>query len=205
MKKQFLYTVALAALCSTALQANVLHINSEDDYKQAMNSNKNMVVEFSADWCSVCNGINAPFEEIAGEKEFQQVAFAKVNVDKLDSVSKQNGIVGVPTFLYVEGGQKKVEEIGVQNMPAFKDHLRENLRKNFKLAQNDTPKEIAPAAAAEKVIVDTEAPMPAPKQVEPNFFMKIILSVKNFIMMIFMKIAEFFTTIFDAIKGFFGG
>jgi thiol-disulfide isomerase/thioredoxin len=204
MKKQFLYTVALAALCSTALRADVLQINSEDHYKQAMSSNKNMVVEFSADWCSVCNGINTPFEEIAGETEFQQVAFAKVNVDKLDSVSKQNGIVGVPTFLYVEGGQKKVEEIGVQNMPAFKDHLRENLRKNFKLAQNETPQEIAPAMATAEVIVDVEAPIPARAHVEPNFFMKIILGVKNFIMMIFMKIAEFFTTIFDAIKGFFG-
>jgi len=205
MKKQFLYTVALAALCNSALRADVLQIKSEADYKQAVSAHKNMVVEFSADWCSVCNGINAPFEEIAGETEFQQVAFAKVNVDKLDSVSKQNGIVGVPTFLYVEGGQKKVEEIGVQNMPAFKDHLRDNLRKNFKLAQNETPQEIAPAMASEEVIVDVEAPMPASTQVEPNFFMKIVLAVKNFIMMIFMKVAEFFTTVFDAIKGFFGG
>ncbi len=205
MKKQFLYTVALVALCSTAVHANVLQINSEDDYKNAMNSNNNMVVEFSADWCSVCNGINEPFSEIAQEAEFKNVGFAKVNVDKLDTVSKQNGIVGVPTFLYVEGGQKKVEEIGVQNMPAFKDHLRDNLRKNFKLAQNDVPQEIAPAMVTEEVIVDVEAPMPAAKQTEPNFFMRMILGVKNFIMMIFMKIVGFFTTIIDAIKGFFAG
>lgn len=205
MKKQILYAVALAALCSTAVRADVLQINSEDDYKKAMSANNNMVVEFSADWCSVCNGINEPFKEVANDPEFKNVGFAKVNVDKLDSVSKQNGIVGVPTFLYVEGGQKKVEEIGVQNMPAFKDHLRENLRKNFKLAQNDVPQEIAPAMATEKVIVDVEAPMPAATQTEPNFFMRIILGVKNFVMMIFMKIVGFFTTIIDAIKGFFAG
>lgn len=204
MKRHFAYTLLLAALSCVVSKANVINIADEDQFNQAMSGNKNMIVEFSAGWCSVCNGISKPYTEIANEPEFQQVAFAQVDVDKLDGISKQHGIVGVPTFLYVEGGEKKVEEIGVQNMPAFKDHLRDNLRKNFKLAQNAVPTEIAPGGMEEEVMVDVEAPMAAPRAVEPNFFMKIFITVKNFIMMIFMKIAEFFTTIVDAIKGFFG-
>ncbi len=196
------YALLLAALSGAAIQAKVIQIADETQFQQAMKNNKNMVVEFSAGWCSVCNNINQPYQELAAEKEFEQVAFAQVDVDKLDGISKQNGIVGVPTFVYLEGGNKKVEEIGVQNMPAFKDHLRENLRKNFQLAQNDQSAEITPAMM-EEIVVDAEVAPPAPAA-EPNIFVRIFEAVKNIVMMIFMKIVGFFTTVVDAIKGFFG-
>ena len=205
MKKFLIRIMSLSMLLSSVSQAQFLTISNEDEYTNALNNHKNMIVEFSADWCNVCNGINEPFQEIAQEPEFQQVAFAKIDVDKLDGISKKNGIVGVPTFLYVEGGQKKVEEIGVQNMPAFKDHLRENIRKNFTLAQNEVSQEIAPQAATEQIVVDIEAPAPAPVQEPSNIFVSVFMGIKNFILLIIMKIAGFFTTIVDAIKGFFAG
>ncbi len=203
MNYRFTYALLLAGLSCAVIEAKIIHIADENQYKQAMDSNKNMVVEFSADWCSVCNGIKKPYEEIADEQEFQQVAFAQVDVDKLDGISKQNGIVGVPTFVYIEQGTKKVEEIGVQNMPAFKDHLRENLRKNFQLAQNEAA-QLSPEVT-EEVMLEVEAPGAPKPAVEPNIFIRIFNAIKDFIIMIFVKIQEFFTTIFDAIKGFFGG
>ncbi len=204
MNRSFRFIFLTVAFSSGSFQAQVVHIGDEDQYKQALNNNQNMLVEFSADWCSVCNGIKKPFEEIANEGEFNKVAFVQVDVDKLDSVSKQNGIVGVPTFVYMENGNKKVEEIGVQNMPAFKDHLRENIRKTFSLAQNEPiDGQIAPIME-EEVILDVQPA--APNQiVEPNIFMRIFNMIKNFIIMILSKIQGFFTTIIDAIKGFFGG
>ncbi len=193
----------------TTIQAKVIRISDEDQYNNTLKSNKNMLVKFSADWCSVCNGIEKSFEDITDEKEFDHVAFADVNIDKFDELGKKNGIVGVPTFVYVENGNKKVEEIGVQNMPAFKDHLRENLRKTFKVAQNEAPtmdagQEPTQEMIAEAVAIDVELPAEAPPAAEPNFFMKIVDVIKNFFILIFEKIKEFFTTIIDAIKGFFG-
>ena len=201
MNHRFAFAMLLIALSCTVTETKIIHIADENQYKQAMNNNKNMVVEFSADWCSVCNGIRKPYEEIAEEQEFQQVAFVQVDVDKLDGVSKQNGIVGVPTFVYVENGTKKIEEIGVQNMPAFKDHLRDNLRKNFQLAQNETA-QFSPEV--EEVMIEVEAPAVPEAAAEPNIFVRIFNVIKDFIIMIFVKIQEFFITIIDAIKGFFG-
>ncbi len=121
-------------------------------------------------------------------------------------MSKQNGIVGVPTFVYVDNGAKKIEEIGVQNMPSFKDHLRDNVRKTFQVAQNATDMSIATGQPTEVITDETitvqETPVAVPA--EPNIFMRIINGIKNFIMLVFTKIKEFFTTIVDAIKGFFG-
>ena len=190
------------------IQAKVVRISNEDEYNQEiMNNKKQMLVEFSADWCSVCNAVQKPLEEIASDPEFDHITFVQVDVDKLDNVSKQNGIVGVPTFLYLENGTKKVEEIGVQSMPTFKDHLRKNLRKTFNVTQSmpesmeGMPSQIQEVEVAE---VDVEMPAAAPAQ-ECGFFMRIFNAIKNFIALIFCKIKGFFTMIFDAIKGFFGG
>ncbi len=191
-------------LAVPSMQARVSTIINENDFQSAVGKHNRVLVKFSADWCSVCNGIQKPFEEISDEDEFQGVMFAQVDVDKLDGVSKQNGIVGVPTFGYYEKGNKKVEEIGVQNMPAFKEHLRDNLRKNFDEEQMME----APAQEVDAVVIEEDisaAPaQAAPQAAEPNFFVKIFITIKNFFLAVLSKIKDFFMTIVNAIKGFFG-
>jgi thiol-disulfide isomerase/thioredoxin len=192
-------TLLVLALAGGMAQAQFIRIQDENQYQDALKSNKNMVVEFAADWCSVCNGVKQPFQELSSEPEFQQIAFAQVDVDKLDGISKQNGVVGVPTFVYLENGSKKVEEIGVQNMPAFKDHFRQNIRKTFKLAQNDSmPMEM------ESAQMEMAVEMPSAPAAEPNMFMKFFYMIKDFIMMIFLKIKEFFMMIINWVSGLFG-
>ena len=197
--------LSLCALMTCSISAKVANISNEDDYNKTLKGSPRVLVKFSADWCSVCNGIQKPFEEIANESEFQNVTFAQVDVDKLDGVSKQNGIVGVPTFVYVENGNKKVEEIGVQNMPTFKEHLRDNLRKNFVAEQENAQLETTPQVE-EALLVEETATIPvSPVPVaEPNFFVRLFTMIRDFIMAVILKIKDFFVTIIDAIKGFFG-
>lgn len=206
MKQKILLYFSALFFITPQLHSKFINVADEDQYKNMLSDNKHVLIKFSADWCSVCNGIKKPFEEIAEEEPFKKnVTLAQVDVDKLDSISKQNGIVGVPTFVYIENGSKKIEEIGVQSMPSFKDHLRDNLKKTFQIAQNDTDMSMTmdqPMVGEETVTVDIETPVAPPA--EPNIFMRIINGIKNFITLIFTKIKEFFTTIVDAIKGFFG-
>ena len=203
--KNFMVAILFSML---TLNAKINHIMNEDDFNTTISKNKRVIVEFSADWCSVCNGIQKPFEEIADEAEFQGITFAQVDVDKLDGVSKQNGIVGVPTFVLLENGNKKVEEIGVQNMPTFKEHLRDNLRNNFDKEESVTEEEIQQAPSEDQIdqiVVEEQTATPAaPAAPEPNFFIRILTTIKNFIMAILIKIKDFFMTIVDAIKGLFG-
>lgn len=192
------------AFCVFSAYASLVHITDEKQYNaEVTGSKKAVLVQFSADWCSVCNGIQQPIEEIAAEPEFERVTFAHVDVDKCDGICKQYGIVGVPTFIYMENGEKKVEEIGVQNIPTFKDHLRTNLRKNFTLAQNNPDSaELTsdePVAVTEEVIVDVEKPIVQ----EPNFFIRIVNGVVSFFMMIIAQIKSVIMMLVDTIKNFF--
>lgn len=204
-----LKALSATLILGASLHANIVQISDENQYNsEILGNQKRVLVKFSADWCSVCNGIEKPFEEIANEAEFNGITFAHVDVDKLDNVSKQNGIVGVPTFVYIENGTKKVEEIGVQNMPTFKKHLRENLRKTFQVAANEPVKQAVDTPnidnANNAINNLTDSPEPTPAQ-EPNMIMSILNPIKDIFMMIISKITGFFTTIIDAIKGLFGG
>lgn len=204
---QLTFMVSLFTFVGKSLEASIVRISDENQYNNQVAQNKSRVlVQFSADWCSVCNGIQKSLEEIASEPEFEDITFAQVNVDKLDGVSKQNGIVGVPTFVYMENGSKKVEEIGVQHMPTFKNHLRENLRKTFQVAANDATTQITDKADGSTAHALAEKGIPSdPVSTEQtsSAIMAILNPIRDFIMLIINKIQAFFTTIFDAIKGFF--
>lgn len=201
------------ALCISSLQAKIIQITDENGYTEALKQNDRLVVEFAADWCSVCNNIKKPFEEVANEDEFGKVAFAHVNVDKLDSISKQNGVVGVPTFVYLEKGAKKTEDIGVQNLSAFKEHLRDSIRKTFLIAQNESgetsinqPQPTMADITSQDTTPTGEETQPTAPTIpeEPNFFVRILNAVQEFFVLVVYKIKEFFVMIFDAIKGLFG-
>ncbi len=127
-------TLALfALLASSALTANVLEISNDSQYQQhILNRQGPAIIKFSANWCGVCQSIRKPFEELADEAEFKDsVLFASVDVDSMENLSKQNSIIGVPTFLYVRNGQKKGQDIGVQDMDKFKENMRGNIEKNL--------------------------------------------------------------------------
>jgi thioredoxin-like negative regulator of GroEL len=194
---------ALLTMLATSLaEGSLITITDEDHYAQELKNHDRLLIKFSADWCTVCNSIKKPFEEIANEAEFAPIAFAQVDVDKLDGISKQNGIVGVPTFVYVEKGNKKVEEIGVQNMPAFKEHVRDNLRKTFQLAPNAAA---ASAMTESQNNSDTavQTTSDATTSTPANFMMAIVQKIMSVLKFIVAVIKKFFTTIIDAIKGLF--
>ncbi len=191
--------LSITMVSCSLIHANLIQISDAQEYKDLVKNNNKVLVKFSADWCSVCNGIKKPFQEVCCEPEFNKIAFANINVDEHDGLAKEHGVVGVPTIVYFENGNKKLEEIGVQNMPEFKEHLRKNLRSTFQIAQNEPVDSIT---NSEEIIIDESLPVEAAP--EPNVFIKIAAAVKNFVVMIFVKIKQFFVTIFDAIKGFFG-
>ncbi len=216
MKKY--HCMLLSLITSSSILANVITITDENQYNQAvLKSDTPVVVEFAADWCGVCKGIEKSLQEVAQEPEFAHVTFAQVNIDQLEGVSRQNGIVGVPTFMYIEKGQKVNEEVGIQNMTAFKDHLRTNIRTSFKVAQAKVPAQAPPAITTkleshkpiEQVEPEQQAPTekekPQPVEQEQNWFTQLLCYIKTLILTIITKIQELLTAIFDTVKGWFGG
>ena len=224
MKEKTIITLVLAALmCMNQVKPNsILSITTDDEFNhEVLQSKQPTLVKFSADWCGVCQGIKRPFEEIAHEKEFNRIKFVEVDIDKHQNLSKEHGVIGIPTFLYVTKGEKKGQDIGIKNMTTFKDDLRTSLRKNLMVAKNEpaetitakSPQEIIEtmnkaqdAQEVKKADVTPEkvADQPQPTPAAPAEEAGILAQLKAMIMMLIEKVKEMITWVIDTVKGWFG-
>ena len=137
MVTEYLFRVFLYLLLIVAgsLHAKVIHVVED---KGVLNVKQQMVVKFAASWCSTCQHIAEPFEAISDEAEFQHILFAHVDIERHEEISKQHGVIGVPTFAYLDNGSKKGQEIGAKDLNAFKDHLRGSIRSHFNMPAVET-------------------------------------------------------------------
>ena len=70
---------------------------------------KNVVIDFYADWCGPCKKIAPIYVELS--KKYTNVVFLKVDVDDSEELSKSFEINALPTFVFLNNGNvvKKLE------------------------------------------------------------------------------------------------
>ncbi|XP_010422468.1 PREDICTED: thioredoxin H2-like [Camelina sativa] len=77
-------------------------------YNEIKESNKLLVVDFSASWCGPCRMIEPTIHAMA--EKFTDVDFVKLDVDELPDVAKEFNVTAMPTFVLVKRG-KEIERI----------------------------------------------------------------------------------------------
>jgi len=70
-----------------------------------------MVVDCWAPWCGPCISMAPIIDELA-EEYAGRVIFGKLNTDENPLTTERFGIMGIPTFLFLEGGQEVERIIG---------------------------------------------------------------------------------------------
>lgn len=99
----------------------VIDINNENFEKEVMQSDKKVFIDFYANWCGPCRMMMPIVEELSEEVD---VKFVRVNVDVNEEISRQFGIMSIPTFVVMEKGKEIDKKIG----SASKEELLEMLK-----------------------------------------------------------------------------
>ncbi|OIW15598.1 hypothetical protein TanjilG_08174 [Lupinus angustifolius] len=90
-----------------AEEGQVIGVHSVEAWKEHIEkgkqSQKLIVVDFTASWCGPCRFIAPILAEIA--KNTPAVTFLKVDVDELKTVAEEWGIQAMPTFLFLKEGK----------------------------------------------------------------------------------------------------
>ena len=86
-------------------------IHSAKEFDELVESGKNVLVDFYADWCGPCK-MQAPIVEAIAE-ENSDVVVAKLNVDDVEDVAERFNIVSIPTLLIFKGGKLVKNFVGV--------------------------------------------------------------------------------------------
>jgi thioredoxin 1 len=111
------------------------HLTSEN-FKDVINNNDIVIVDFWAEWCGPCKSFGPTFE--AASEKYPEIAFAKVNTEEERELAGGFNIRSIPTLmvfreqviLYAEAGalpasalDQLVEQVKGLDMDAIKAEI----------------------------------------------------------------------------------
>ena len=100
-------------------------INIEKNFNEEVINNKGItIVDFWAPWCEPCKMFGPIFE--SAKEAHNDIKFCKLNVDEdIDNVSKDFGVMSIPTVIAFKDGKEVKRNIGFMNSDDLNNFLEE--------------------------------------------------------------------------------
>jgi thioredoxin 1 len=89
-----------------------LELTNDNFEELVLKSDKQVLVDFWAEWCGPCRMVGPIVEELAKDYEGKAV-IGKVNVDEHGEISSKFGIRNIPTLLVFKNGEVVDKQVGV--------------------------------------------------------------------------------------------
>ena len=88
---------------------------------------KNVIVDFYADWCPPCKILAVNLEDFDLVKP-DNVEIYKVNIDDQLVLAKKHGVSKLPTLVYFKNGKVVNDYVGILSVEELKQTSKENFK-----------------------------------------------------------------------------
>ena len=85
-------------------------LTSQDQLTKFVADNNVALVKFSAEWCAPCKMMTPLLKDI--EKDYPDIAFADIDVEEAEGVSKSMNISAVPILISYKNGKEVARHVG---------------------------------------------------------------------------------------------
>lgn len=92
---------------------SVIKISKENFASEVLNSNKPVLLDFYADWCSPCRMVGPIVSEIANERN--DVKVGKINVDEQPELAAQFQVMSIPMLAVIKNGKLENQVVGYKS------------------------------------------------------------------------------------------
>jgi len=101
---------------------NAVEFTDSNFQAEVIQSDKPVLVDFSATWCGPCRQLAPIIDDLAREYE-GRVKIGKVDIDQAQEVAGKYGIMSVPTVLFFKGGAKVDTLVGLNPRNVYKSKI----------------------------------------------------------------------------------
>ena len=98
---------------------------SDEEFKDFLEKNDLVLVDFFADWCGPCQMVSPVIEKLS--EEMENVKFAKINVDENRETPGKFGVMSIPTLLVFKEGKLVDRLTGAFPKQAIEERLKKFL------------------------------------------------------------------------------
>ena len=92
-------------------------------FSELINSDKPVLIDFSAEWCGPCKMMAPILKEVAGAVG-DKARILKIDVDRNQDIARKYGIVSVPTLMIFKNGEVVFRQSGVMQAAQIIDTLK---------------------------------------------------------------------------------
>ncbi len=96
-----------------------IHVNDGTFEQTVLKSALPVLVDFWAPWCGPCRMVAPSMDKIAQEYA-DRLVVVKVNTDENTEWAARYRVNGIPTMLFISGGQVISEQVGAVSYPSLK-------------------------------------------------------------------------------------
>lgn len=100
---------------------SIIHATT-DTFDQLLQSDKPVLVDFWATWCTPCRMMAPILDQIAKEVG-DRALICKVDADAEPALAQEYGVMSIPTLIVFKDGEIAAQTVGVQPKQAVLDML----------------------------------------------------------------------------------
>lgn len=103
------------------------HLN-DSNFENFIKENKNVVVDFFADWCGPCKMLAPILEELSEEYKDKDIKIVKLDVDGAGNTAAKFDVMSIPTIIFFQDGKLKDTSIGLVSKDILKNKIQDLIK-----------------------------------------------------------------------------
>ncbi len=96
----------------------IIHLE-KDNFSDLIAKEEKVLVDFFATWCGPCKMLGPVLEEAESE-----IKVIKVDTDQFEDLSREYGVMSIPTLVLLENGKEVKRNVGFLNKGALEEFLK---------------------------------------------------------------------------------
>ncbi len=104
----------------------IVHTTDSGFESDVLGSDKPVLLDFWAEWCSPCKMI-APLLDEAADEYADKLSVVKINIDENPNVPQKFGIRSIPTLMIFKNGAPQAQKLGAMSKSQLVEFLESNL------------------------------------------------------------------------------